>query len=109
MTDATDDLPQTTPRWLRVLPSLTTFVGSALAAVFALQLWNAHLGIPFQYGGDSLSHAMHLEQLVQNGWIWDDDRLGAPFGQQMQDWPIGDVLSLITGWVIALFTSNWAV
>jgi hypothetical protein len=109
MNVAADEKPERSPLWLRALPPLFAVVGSSVCVVFALRLWNAHLGIPFEYGGDSLSHAMHLEQLVQNGWVWSDDRLGVPFGQHMQDWPIGDVLSLLTGWVLALFTNNWAV
>jgi uncharacterized membrane protein YhaH (DUF805 family) len=99
---------QRAPWWLRALPPLFSVVGSSLAVVFALRLWHAHVGVPLQYGGDSLSHAMHLEQVAKNGWIWNDNRLAAPFVQHMQDWPIGDILSLATAWVLALFTDNWA-
>jgi MFS family permease len=108
MNDVSLEASTRSPWWVRALPPLFSVVGSSLAVVFALQLWRAHAGVPLQYGGDSLSHAMHLEQIASNGWIWNDDRLAAPFVQHMQDWPIGDILSLVTAWVLALFTSNWA-
>lgn len=96
-------------RLARALPPVFSVIASSIAVYIALQLWNATMGIPFDYEADALVHAMHFEQIVQNGWIWNDSRLGAPFQQQMQDWPIGDLTSLGTAWLLSLFTDDWAV
>lgn len=98
-----------TSRLTRLLPPLFTVIASSVIVFFVMRLWRAHLGVPFAYGGDSLPHGMHLQQIIQHGWYWSDVRLGAPFSQHFQDWPLPDLTSLITAWVLALFTNNWAV
>lgn len=89
-------------------PALFAVVTSSVFSALALQLWNFKPGIPLEYGSDAVVHGLHMQQIVQNGWIWNDDRLNAPFAQHMQDWPIGDITSLVTAWILALFTNNWA-
>jgi phosphoglycerol transferase len=97
-------------RWLmNALPPVVAVAVSSVITMLALRLWRMHMGVPFEYGDDSLPHGMHLQQIIQHGWYWSDARLGAPFSQHFQDWPLPDLTSLVTAWVLALFTNNWAV
>jgi hypothetical protein len=79
-----------------------------LVAGQAYQLWRARLGVPFSYSGDALPVGMHFKQIIDRGWFWDDPRLGAPFEQHFRDWPVPDVLLMLVGKFLALFSSNWA-
>ena len=107
---ATTDQDRQVPGRLNSVRSSGSFAvfGSIALMVLVHQMWRGHLGVPFQYGGDALPHAMHVKQVLSNGWIWSDNRLGAPFGQHMQDWPVPDVLMLITAKFLGFFSDNWA-
>lgn len=87
---------------------LASAVGSLLAMAQAYRLWRAELGVPFSYTGDSLPHAMHIKQVIDRGWYWDDPRLAAPFAQHFRDWPLPDILHLFVARFLALFSDNWA-
>src|SRR5262245_34407562 len=68
---------------------------SLVAAVPLLELWQARLRVPFDYNGDSLSFAMVAKAVVDHGWYLNNPQLGAPFGQQMHDFPFADSLHLL--------------
>jgi phosphoglycerol transferase len=58
-----------------------------------LHLWEADLAVPLRYaGGDSTLYLMLVKSTVENGWYLDNDRLGAPGGQNLRDFPMPDVL-----------------
>lgn len=84
-------------------------VGSMLAAGFSLQLWNAHLHVPFVYGSDGLLTQMLVKQVVTGGWIWTNHSVGAPFGLQLFDFPVAtDDLNFLTMKLLGVFTSDSA-
>ena len=88
------------------LITLVTWV--ALTVVF--RLWEAHLRVPFGYGGDGLVYTRDAKVIVQTGWIQTTPHLGAPFGQELYDFPIsGDNGHYVIMRLMALFTSDWAV
>lgn len=82
---------------------------SVALALIALRFWNAQFGIPLVYGGDALAHGMHFEQLDGNAWYVTEPRLGAPFDQHFQDWPLPDFMHLVLAKFFTIFTSNFAV
>lgn len=94
--------------WGAGAPAVLAALGSVLVTAQAYQLWRARFGVPFSYSGDALPVGMHFKQVIDRGWFWDDPRLGAPFVQHFRDWPVPDVLLLLVGKFLALFSSNWA-
>ncbi len=59
----------------------------------ALQLWGADFRVPFRYGGgDGMLHLMLVKSTLEGGWYLDNDRLGAPDGQNLRDFPMPDAL-----------------
>ena len=46
----------------------------------ALRLWNASLGVPFVYWGDSLSGAAQIKSVLDHGWYEHNTSLGATAG-----------------------------
>jgi hypothetical protein len=90
---------------------LVGFVSLACAA-WALQLWRANLAIPLRYTpvDDTKFYLMLVKGIVDHGWYLSNSSLGAPFGQQLKDFPQGgDDLSLLIVRGLALLFSNPAV
>lgn len=83
-------------------------IGSLLVACVCYRVWNADLGIPFAYSGDGLTNSMAFKAVIENGTIWSNPYLAAPFTQHYQDWPLTDLLPLYVAKVFSLFTDNWA-
>jgi phosphoglycerol transferase len=64
-----------------------------LAAV--LRLWQADLAVPFRYADDALCTQAWAQGLAENGWFLSNPRLGAPFGQDLRDFPLLDSLHFL--------------
>lgn len=79
---------------------------SALLTCFFLKLWRADLHVPFHYNGDALLHAMFIKGIVDNGWYWQNPRLGAPGGLQMYDFPAVDNSAAVIIALVGLFTKH---
>lgn len=77
----------------RRLQSALLAAGAALAAgavaIVALRAWRMDLHVPLQYAGDALLHLGYVQNMVETGWYLEGPRLGAPFGQQHHDYPLG--------------------
>lgn len=69
----------------------------------------SNLGIPLIYSGDGLAYSHHIQRIIEDGWILNNERLGAPFGSAFYGYPIPDTLSLILLWVLAQVSGNYAV
>ena len=101
-------------RWWR--SRLFGFVAVGLAAFLAsawvLDLSRAHLDSPFRYSSidDTKFYLALIRTIVRTGWYTPADALGAPFGQQLHDFPQGaDNLNFVLIRVIAEFTGNPAL
>jgi phosphoglycerol transferase len=82
----------------------------AVVLAWLLRPWDLSLRSPFAYGGDGLFYAMNVKSILQGGWMQETARLGAPFGQELYDFPIGGDNGnylLIKG--IGLFSGDWAL
>jgi phosphoglycerol transferase len=66
----------------------TTIVPSLLAVV-GLELWRADLRVPFSYANDGLLVLAFVKDLLADGWWLSNPALGAPYGQQLYDYPFG--------------------
>jgi phosphoglycerol transferase len=56
-------------------------------ALLLYQVWNANLHLPLGHNFDMRVNTAMVKGLGQNGWWVHNPRLGAPFGQDMSDFP----------------------
>jgi phosphoglycerol transferase len=90
-----------------VAATLATVIG-----VWALQLWKAELRVPFVFGpGDDLFNLMAVKDIMTHGWDLTNPSLGAPFGQELYDFPAfsGDSLYMVIIKILGLFLGDPAV
>ena len=78
----------------------------ALILCFLLKLWRADLRVPLEYNGDALINTTFIKGIVDNGWYWNNSRLGAPGGLQMYDIPAVDNSAAVIIAVIGLFAND---
>lgn len=77
------------------LPRASWLVGAS-AAILAvcvtfvrLGLWHADLRVPIDYSGDALFELVYIKPLTEHVWNNYIPELGAPFGVDAVDWPVG--------------------
>ncbi|MUG89179.1 hypothetical protein GNP92_22935 [Paenibacillus timonensis] len=82
---------------------------------YVLRLQYLDLSVPYVYRGDGLSTSLFIKGMIENGWYNVNPSLGAPFGLEMYDYPLGGdnfqylimkVLSLINAdyvWVMNVY------
>jgi phosphoglycerol transferase len=102
--------PWRTARRDEVIGFALATVGSLLAAVWALQLWDATWHVPFVYNGDGLFSELQVKTLIDGTWNYTNHALGAPFGLQFYDFPIsGDNLNWLVMKILSLGSSSPAL
>jgi phosphoglycerol transferase len=57
--------------------------------VVVYQMWRARFDVPFDLHGDARFNLMTVRNLVEQGWFQHAPRLGAPFGLDLHDFPLG--------------------
>jgi hypothetical protein len=85
---------------------------SLAAAAWALHLWRADLGVPLRYApvDDAKFYLMLVKGIIEHGWFQTNGSLGAPFGQQLYDFPqSADNLNLLLIRALSLGSSSPAV
>jgi hypothetical protein len=95
-----------------VLEGLVVALLSVLSAAWVLHLWQAQLSIPLRYTpvDDTKFYLMLVKGIVEHGSYLSNSSLGAPFGQQLYDFPQGgDDLSLLLVRALALLSANPSV
>ena len=58
-----------------------------LGAAAALELWRGNIRVPFAYRSDSLFYEALIKGVLEHGWVLENPSLGAPFVQQLADFP----------------------
>lgn len=90
---------------------IPVLIGTVLAAAVLAGLFTGFIQMGFQYpysysgGGDDYSILSQAKQLAEEKWLWSTDRLGAPFGQNMLDYP--SILLQNTEYLMLKFWSLW--
>jgi hypothetical protein len=82
---------------------------SLAIALWALKIWNATLSVPFRYSevDDTKFYLLLIKGILAHGWFLTNHNLGAPFGQQLYDYPQGaDNLNLFTLKLIGLVSPH---
>jgi phosphoglycerol transferase len=90
---------------------LTGSILTILITVFVFKLWDLNPRIPVLYSGDGLLTLNGLRNMKLGNWYWSTNKLGAPFGQDLRDFPaIADNLHLAILWVgIKIFRDEFLV
>lgn len=94
------------------VPELLWVLGAGalalLGAVLVLELWDISLRVPFAYLVDGVFYLMVIKAVLDHGWVGENPNLGAPFGQQLWDFPSvnGDALQLAIVKGFGLFTDD---
>ena len=85
------------PALAEALTALCVAVLSVVLSLTLLQAWDANLDVPFQYREDANFNQMVVKAVLDNGWYQENRDLGAPFGQELFDFPVveGDNLSVL--------------
>lgn len=71
--------------------------------VGVMKLWHADLTVPFSYNGDGIFTQAYIKGIVDNGWFFTNQFLGAPFGANWYDYPSSDGLTLLWVKFLSLF------
>lgn len=82
---------------------------SALAVVPVHRLWDASLRVPFNYSGDANSVAIVVKGVIDHGWYWTNPNLGAPFSQQLVDYPFSETVHVALIRLLGLVFGDYAL
>jgi phosphoglycerol transferase len=85
-------------------------VGSLLGGIVFLRSWRGDLGVPLDYFGDvNLQHLL-VKSVLEEGWYFENARLGAPLGLELYDYPVlnGDTLNVLLLWTFGIFGAGSA-
>ncbi len=90
---------------------LTAMLTTSALLVPVLKLWNADLRVPMDYKGDALLNQSIVKSILDYGWYGTNPRLGAPFGQELYDFPVsnGNNLHALLIAGLGLFSSDSAL
>lgn len=76
---------------------------------FVMQLWQADLRVPFAYDGDVISMSTWIKGVIDNGWYLHNDYVGAPFGLDLQDYPLVDSFNFLLIKIISILFPDYAI
>jgi phosphoglycerol transferase len=82
---------------------------TSVLTVLAFRLWRADLSLAIGYGQrtDSKLYLSFIKGILDHGWYLHDANLGAPFGQDLRDYPTGDDnLNFLLIKALGVFSSN---
>jgi phosphoglycerol transferase len=96
-----------------VREALLCLAGATLAVVlswYLLDLRRADPRVPLcEVSGDAAFYSMLAKGMVENGWVYHNPSLGAPFGLDLHDFPLFESLHLGVMKGFTLRLANWAV
>lgn len=95
-------------------PRLKSTLFSAFAAAFCcwlivflrLELWRFNLKVPICYWGDALYFEVLVKSITEGKWVYHISRLGAPFGMDAIDFPLGCTLDFSIIKALSFFVHN---
>src|SRR5262245_6792126 len=100
--------------WREWLKPVAAYGGALILSVAILALflkpWSKSLQVPVSYdwGDGKLTFAL-IQCMVENGWYLHNDRLGAPFGVDMHDFPMSDSLHFGVIKLLSLAFPDWGL
>ena len=89
-------------------PYLIIGLFSFFILFWVLELWNAHLKVPFVYSEDGLFYLGLIKGVIDNGWFLYNKFVGMPLCLEMHDFPITDNFHFLFMKLISFFFQNHA-
>jgi phosphoglycerol transferase len=96
-------------RFREVFRTVAVGALALLAAAWVIRLWRADFATPFRYAqlDDTKFYLSLIRSIIRHGWFGGGSSLGAPFGQQLADFPQGaDNLNFLIIRGLAVFSSD---
>ena len=95
-------------RFQRLLPPAVAGLASLGLTSLVLELWHADFRVPLAYSRDALANLIFVKETLEQGWPLHNPMLGAPFGQDLHDFPVvaGDSLHLLIIKFFGIFTGD---
>ncbi len=90
-----------------VLAYLLAVAICMLFFIYVAKLWQQDFNVPGAYSGDSFFGASVMKGFLEKGTYLVNDRIGAPYGANMNDYPSADSLHYGIAGVLSLFTHRW--
>ncbi len=90
-----------------ILGYLLAVVLCLVLFVFVTKIWKQDLNIPGTYFGDSFFSASVMKGFLEKGTYLSNDRIGAPYGANFNDFPSSDSLHYGIARILSLFTHKW--
>jgi phosphoglycerol transferase len=91
-----------------LVPYGFALLASVAVLYWTMGLWHLKLHVPLGLGGDAYQVQMLVKTLVDGTGFLHNDRLGAPFGVDLQVFPYYGLLSLFLMKCLALVTGDYA-
>jgi phosphoglycerol transferase len=88
--------------FLNVLGYAVATVACLAVMAGLMRVWDMDISEPFTYGSDAAYYTLVVRGTMENGWYQHNDRVGAPFGLDLYDFPQGDTLHVALVRLIAL-------
>ncbi len=80
-----------------------------MAGLVSIKFWNADFRMPFEYHWDSVHTLGQVKGVIENGSFLGNPSLGAPLGQQFQDFYQGDLLGYLILYPFSVFSDDPAL
>ncbi len=75
--------------------------------IYVAKLWRQDFNVPGAYSGDSFASATIMKGFIEKGTYLFNDRIGAPYGANLNDFPSSDSLHYGIACILSLFTHKW--
>jgi hypothetical protein len=72
-----------------ILVGVLTAIAALVLACLALKVWRGDLDVPFAYEQETQYYLMLAKAMDDHGGYFENPSLGAPFGQELQDFAVG--------------------
>lgn len=107
--------PSGTSRAFRLAAEVAVLTALTLAILVAiLHLWHLSPRVPLQYEGDAIFYQAIVKGELEEGWYNRNPQLGAPFEQELYDFPLGgdnlhNLTYKVTGWLLTPFDPDFGL
>lgn len=86
---------------------MVVFLASCLLLILISRLWHINFRIPLGYSGDAMLASATIKSIIDNGWYFTNPFLGAPFGQDMFNFPQSDSFNFLLIKLLSIFSDEW--
>lgn len=97
-------------RWATVMDCVVIAAGASALTAWLYRVWDRDLAIPIDGVADGRQMSALVKTIADHGWYLQNPDLGAPFGQQLYDFPnAGETTQILAIRVLTLFTDRFGL